>query len=220
MRRDGSTTSVCTWRPSSRNSMRRARWNADSSRPRVATIGWAPVFTIVHAASAPIHRHDQLRIVLARKEPGHRRGIDRRRSRRDREHLSIVEARGDTQSVRRRVIGEPLSVGGVAPDEQMRVARAPQASAARFGSVQSLDRAAQQRHAIARQPLNRCGLLIERRAVEDPHATGLLRHPAVRRRRAARRATAPTARRRTRRRRAPRARGTRSARAWCPARRR
>ena len=91
-----------------------------------------------------------LRIVLARKEPRHRCGIEWRR---DRQHLSIVETCGDTQSVRGRAIGKRLSAGGVTPHEQMRVTiRHELLGQMRVGAV--ADRATQQRHAIARQPLN------------------------------------------------------------------
>lgn len=94
-----------------------------------------------------------LGILLARVEPRHRFGIDRRCLRHDRQHQPIVETRGGAQSVGRRTIFKPLRAGWAPPHEQMRVTiRRKLVGQVRVVAV--TERTAQQRHAIARQPLN------------------------------------------------------------------
>src|SRR5579864_2173352 len=62
-----------------------------------------------------------LRVVLARKETRHCCGIDRRYLGGHREYLSIVETRGEPQSVPNRVIREVLSLRGVTSHQEMRI---------------------------------------------------------------------------------------------------
>ena len=209
MRRAGSTTSVCI------GGARRAAapCGAHGGTPTSRGRGWRrsagagvddrPRRVGSHPSPRP------LRVVLARKEPGHRRGIDRRHVRRDREHLAVVEARGDDASR-----PAPDVTGKRSPRRRCRAARAGACSRCaasfcdRFGSVQSLDRAAQQRHAIAGQPLHRSRTPGRAACSRGPARDRPAARPSGAPRSAARRATAPTARPRTRRRPAPRARRT------------
>ena len=115
----------------------RARWNAHNSTASVADdrlqtgVGDGPCGVLRHPSPCT------LRAVLAPEEPRHRRRVDRRGRGRDREHLSILEIRRDTKSIRARASRT------IVP-RRCRAARAgacsrrPASFSEKFGSVQSL----------------------------------------------------------------------------------
>ena len=138
-RRSARRSSVCTGRPSSRTASRRAPWNADiSTSERGDDRPSGPVFTIVHDASAPIHRHVHASSCFARKESRHPRRCRPAASAPSTAKTRPSSKRAATlQAVRQRAVGEPSSLWRCRAARAGACTRPPRASAARFGSVQS-----------------------------------------------------------------------------------